>query len=405
MFDDAVSRREFLRAGAAAGVTVAALPALAQDKPAATQPAALVPTRKLGRADVEVSILNLGTTWGCNLRHLNVLHDEGIRFIDTAASYKGGASEKCIGDWFEQTGRRKEYFVITKASPRTPEEWVAGVDERLQALRTDYLDVFFIHGLGDGKYGGEAGRDVPKDKEWAAAAERMKKSGKVRFAGFSTHCNPIELRTALLNSAAEGGWVDVIMPATSPLLMRDNAEFNKALDACYKAGIALISMKECKGADGIREIMPDFEARGLNKFTAVLTAMWSDERFVSVCSLMDNIQKLRENAAAARNFKPLTEKEMAAVADMLRDARRTYCDACDGSCRRAAGTRADLNTIARCVSYVEQNGQREEARALFASLTPEARDWSGADLRAATHACKCHVDFAHVVEKAREYFA
>jgi len=76
MLDDAVSRREFLRAGAAAGVTVAALPALAQDKPATTQPSALVPKRKLGRADVEVSILNLGTTWGCNLGQLNVLHDE-----------------------------------------------------------------------------------------------------------------------------------------------------------------------------------------------------------------------------------------------------------------------------------------------------------------------------------------
>jgi aryl-alcohol dehydrogenase-like predicted oxidoreductase len=405
MFDDAVSRREFLRAGAAAGVTAAALPALAEDPPAKPKDPVLVPKRKLGKTGVEVSILNQGTGGGANVRHLNVMHEEGVRYIDTADCYKGGKAEKTTGEWLEQIGRRKEYFVVTKAHPRTPEQWVQNVDERLKALRTDYIDLFFIHGLGDNDYGSEACRDWPKDKAWAAAAEKMKKSGKVRLVGFSTHCRPIELRIALLNHAAEGGWVDAIMVATSPLLMRDTPELNKALDKCHKAGVGLISMKECKGAGGIKEIIPDFEAKGLNAYTAVLTAMWSDERFASICSHMDNINKLKENAAAARNFKPLNEKEMAAVADMLRGAERTYCDACDGSCQRAAGTQADLNAIARYVSYVEENGQRADARALFAALPPEARDLSGADLHAATHACKCHVDFARVVQKAREYFA
>jgi hypothetical protein len=212
------------------------------------------------------------------------------------------------------------------------------------------------------------------------------------------------LRTRLLETAAAGGWVEAIMVATNLTLMRDNKAFNKALDKCHRAGIGLISMKECKDVARVKEAFPRFEERGLSKFTAVLTAVWTDERFASICSAMDTIDKLKENAAAARNFKPLPPGELTAVDEMLRGIDRRYCAACDGSCREAAGTRADLNSIARYVSYVEESGQLNEARELFAALPPEARNWTGADLSAASHACKCGLDFATIMKKAEAFF-
>jgi hypothetical protein len=39
------------------------------------------------------------------------------------------------------------------------------------------------------------------------------------------------------------------MVATDPILIRQNEEFNKALDACHKAGIGLISMKQGRGTE------------------------------------------------------------------------------------------------------------------------------------------------------------
>jgi hypothetical protein len=210
----------------------------------------------------------------------------------------------------------------------------------------------------------------------------------------------------MLEAAAKGGWVDAIMVATNPMVMRDNKRFNKAIDACHKAGIGLISMKESySGQDTIESVLPDFEKKGLSRVTAVMTAMWTDERFACVCSHMDNIKHLRENAEAARTFKPMSDKDLAAVDAMLRRGRPTYCAACDGSCRRAAGTTADLNAIARYVTYAERNGQLIEARRLFAALPPEARDWSGADLQAATHACHSGIDYARVIEKAQQLLA
>ena len=129
------------------------------------------------------------------------------------------------------------------------------------------------------------------------------------------------------------------------------------------------------------------------------------ERFASACSHMDNLEILHENATAAKNFKPLSKEELTAVDTMLRRSERTFCVACDGSCRRAGKTRANLNTVARYVSYAEEDGRVCEARELLTALPPEARDWSGADLAAASRACKCQLNFGRIVTRAEELLA
>jgi len=404
---DPVTRREFLRRTAAVATATAAVPALTR---AAEEPAAptVLPTRKLGRTGVEVTMLNLGTAQRLNTRLLNATHDNGVRYIDTADCYEGGGAEKAVGEWLAENGRRKEYFVVTKDHPRSPDEWVSMLDRRLEALKVDQVDLFFLHCLGDGEYPAEAncGADWPKSKEWAAAADKMKKSGKTRFVGFSSHCKPIERRIAALNNAAEGGWVDALMVAVDPKLIRDNAELNKALDACHNAGVGLISMKEVRGGLGdINDLVPDLRDKGLTPHTAVLSAIWTDGRFASICSHMDNIKKLTENSEAARKFKPLNSQEMGAVYDMLQNCRRTFCHGCDGSCQRAAGTQTAFADITRYLAYYEQDGRRAEARALFAALPREQREWIGADLCAASRACVGGLDFRELLHRAAEKLA
>ena len=407
-----LSRRGFLRSAAAAATLAAAVPSQTQAEDQAGQTADAMPRRKLGRTGVEVPILNLGTGTPADARLLNAAYDEGVRYFDTADCYANGASEKMIGEWFANTGRRNDVFLVTKDHPKTPDEWVAMIDKRLEVLRTEQVDLFFIHALGDiaglGNYGeaAEGGKDWPKSAEWAAAARKMKKSGKIKLAGFSAHCRPLEYRIALLNNAAAGGWVDAIMVAADPHLIRTNDQFNKALDNCHEAGVGLICMKEVRGGLAhIKDDFPEFKDKGLTPHTAVLSAVWSDGRFASICSLMDNIKKLKENAAAARNFKPLTGDELGAVCRMLQDHRRTFCHGCDGSCQRAAGTQTAFADIARYLSYYEEDGRRAEARALFAALAPQQRDWSRADLRAASRACVNKLDFPDILTRAAEKLA
>jgi predicted aldo/keto reductase-like oxidoreductase len=396
-------------------MAAAAAPALAADetpppvsKPPETEPVPIVlPRRPLGRTGVEVTILAQGAAFAINERILNMMHALGIRYIDAAAAYMVGNAERIIGKWFHKTGLRQEYFLVDKDAPLTPEQMTVMIDKRLETLQSDYIDLFMLAPLGESEhYHGLEDARWFNDPKWTRAVEKIRKSGKVRFFGFSSHTSSIDVRTGLLNAAAKGGWVDALMVSADPTVLRSNAAFAKAVDACHKAGVGLVSMKQTRGGPAaIKKIFPSFEEKGFNAYTAVLAAMWTDERFASVCSHMDTFDKLRENATACRNFKPLTADELASVETMLRGAERTYCLACDGRCRRAAGTRAELNTVARYVNYAEEDGRVFEARHLLVNMPPAARNWPGADLYAARNACKCHLDYPNIIKRAEELLA
>src|SRR4051794_35291407 len=83
----------------------------------------------------------------------------------------------------------------------------------------------------------------PKSKEMKDAVEAIKKTGKVKFVGFSTHDPKIAEQ---LENAARGSFIDVIMLKFSPGLGKDEP-LSRALDACHKANIGLVSMKQIGG--------------------------------------------------------------------------------------------------------------------------------------------------------------
>ncbi len=406
--DDGVSRRTFIKAGvtmaAAAGVGWEAWADQQQGEAAATP--APMPRRVIKRTGQEIPILAQGAGRPPTPRLLNAAYDAGIRCIDTGADYGNASSERVIGQWLTKTGRRKEICLITKDRPTTPDEWAGMVDRSLRQLQTDYIDVYLVHSLGgEGWLGTERGDcDIPTRKEWAAAADKLKKSGKVGCVGFTSHAE-VPLRVALLNNAAAGSWVEAAMVSYDPKLVRDNADFSKALDACHKAGVGLICMKGMRAVDDIPKILPDFADLGLSSYQAVLHAIWTDERITTITSEMPNVPIIQENATAARNFQPLGPSKVAAVVGLYERYGRRFCNACDGRCRRAGGTRAALNDIVRALSYYERDGDREKGRALFASLAPERRDWRGADLAAASAACRCKLDFAALLRRAEEKLA
>lgn len=116
-------------------------------------------TRRLGRTDMEVSILGFGGAEiglegpGASLatvtRLLNTALDEGLNLIDTGECY--GASEELIGR--AVSGRRRDYFLFTKCGhpdgmPREdwrPDSLLGSIQRSLRRLRTDCLDLIQLH--------------------------------------------------------------------------------------------------------------------------------------------------------------------------------------------------------------------------------------------------------------------
>jgi aryl-alcohol dehydrogenase-like predicted oxidoreductase len=362
-FAGEIDRRGFLGAGAGALAVAASLGDGASAQAQATSrtnQSAVLPKRTLGRTGVEVTILTLGTWQSAGgERLLRFAWANGIRYFDTAKSY---GSEPMIGGWLQAMPEaRKDLFLVTKDHPAEPRQLLQQLDERLEQLQTDYVDLIFIHALGDHNFSTQV--KWPRSREFKETAEAIRRSGKARFVGFSTHH---QRRPEILQAAAEGGFVDVIMLQNNPWSARADA-MNRALDACSKRGIGLISMKQVAGNVNLREIarrLPGLKERGLTPYQGLLHAIWTDERFASCCVSMRNTDQIRENSEAARTFRPMTTAEIDQLRDDCIAAGPTFCAGCDGRCSAAAGTTAELGNLTRLLTYHDHHGYRAIARQL-----------------------------------------
>jgi predicted aldo/keto reductase-like oxidoreductase len=440
-----VDRREFLQAGAAvtaaSALTLGATSAgLAQEPAKATK---ILPTRKLGKTGVDVTILNVGTGAWKSLGNaapllLRTAYANGIRYIDTAKAY---GTEPDIAKFFKAVPEaKKDTFVVTKDTPKSPKQMIEQLDQNLARLQLDSVDMFFFHGLGD-HHDTNTCLEFLKGKEFRETVDAMKKSGKVKFVGFSCHHPDLAL---MLETAAQANVVDAIMVKYSAFAPKDHP-FNKALDACHAKNIGLISMKQLLGSTEFLGSMADLmkgldpkaseeenlkamgaklqsseasrlkaiaekapaslKEKGLKPYEMLLHAIWTDERIATACVSLKNTDQIIEGVHAARTFEPLKAAELDAIRELHLASNPTHCALCDGSCAKAAGTDAALGDLARFLAYHQHGGERTEARRQYASLTNSARDWKGADLAAAQAACPNHLNFAELLPKVDEYLA
>jgi aryl-alcohol dehydrogenase-like predicted oxidoreductase len=177
--------------------------------------------RKLGRTDVQVSEICLGTmTWGLQNNEadgheqMDYALAEGINFFDTAEMYAVppsaetfGKTEQIIGTWFEARKNRDKVILASKvAGGGRP--WVRGgkgidgpsvreaIEGSLRRLRTDYIDLYQVHWPRRGHYHFEGSWDynpfkqnrdevVPNILEVLEVMGELVKEGKIRYFGLS----------------------------------------------------------------------------------------------------------------------------------------------------------------------------------------------------------------------------
>ena len=134
--------------------------------------------RKLGRSDIEVSEICLGSmTWGTQNSEaeghaqIDYALDHGVNFIDTAELYPSnpmsaatvGRTEEIIGSWLARFGRRDEVVLATKVAGEghdyiqngidiSPEKIRVSLEGSLKKLQTDYIDLYQLHWPNRGSY-------------------------------------------------------------------------------------------------------------------------------------------------------------------------------------------------------------------------------------------------------------
>lgn len=183
----------------------------------------MVEYRKLGRTDVSVSAIALGTmTWGEQNTEaeghaqLDYAIGRGVNFIDTAEIYSippragtQGATERIIGSWLAARGNRDKVILATKVSGRSDNNYLRPNGERtqldrkniayaiegsLKRLRTDYIDLYQLHwpdrsvplfGAGGTVFRGAPSAPEVPIEETLEALNDLVKAGKVRHIGLS----------------------------------------------------------------------------------------------------------------------------------------------------------------------------------------------------------------------------
>jgi hypothetical protein len=395
------TRRSFLKVAGAFGLG-SLLPG--RTAHAAEAPAAVpgkVPTRAFGRTGVSVSILSLGGTIDIpgNQLMLKRAVDWGVTYWDTAAGYVGGKSEEGIGMFLEANpGIRKNLFIVTKSGRHNPEGMSELLAQSLERLKTDYVDLYFMHGISD------PGALTPEVKAWA---EQKKKAGKIRFFGFSTHKNMEDC----LAAAARLDWVDGIMTAYNYRLMNTD-DMKRAVDACAKAGIGLTAMKTIgKGqragtSEQDVKLLNHFLTRGFTAEQAKLKAVWENQQIASICSQMPNLKILTENVAAATDNVKLTATDNWMLRQEALATSSSYCAGCAARCEAAVGHRAPIADTMRCLMYYHGHGDHDLARNEFAQLPEAARNsMAGLNFAAAERACPHRLPIGKMIAEARELLA
>jgi aryl-alcohol dehydrogenase-like predicted oxidoreductase len=152
--------------------------------------------RYLGRSGIRVTGLAMGASRTMEPAVIKAALDGGINFFDTGRRYAGGNNEIMLGKAFEGIRDKviiqskipvdgQDRFDSTESVRETVKSMESSVHESMKALKTDYIDVMLLHGMSK--------PEITYHEEVMRFMEKLRKEGKVRAIGFSSHGNMTEL--------------------------------------------------------------------------------------------------------------------------------------------------------------------------------------------------------------------
>jgi aryl-alcohol dehydrogenase-like predicted oxidoreductase len=264
-------------------------------------PGRTMPTRRLGRTGVEVSLLGIG---GYHLgipprpEAIRIVHeaiDHGVTFLDNCWDYNGGESERRMGDALAG-GYRERTFLMTKLDGRTADAATAQLDQSLKRLRTDWIDLVQIH---------EVIRMSDPDRAFAPggtieALVRAREAGKLRFIGFTGHKSP-QIHLAMLNAARKHGFrFDTVQMPLNVMDAHYDSFEKLVLPVLVRDKIGVLGMKPM-GSGIILESHTVSAVECLRYAMGLPTSV--------VITGCDTIGVLRQALATAMTFEPGNDRE------------------------------------------------------------------------------------------------
>ncbi|MEK7405933.1 MAG: aldo/keto reductase [Acidobacteriota bacterium] len=216
-------------------------------------------------------------------------YDLGVNYFDNARGYWDGRAEEAYGAALAPF--RKQVFLTSKSSARTRKGAEDELHLSLKALKTDYLDLWQIHGVGELS-------EVEKIFAPGGAievVEAAKKAGKCRFIGFTGHHDP-HVHAEMLRRYDKFDTIFMPLHAADPSYL----SFEKiALPMAVERGLGVQVMKSFANA----RLMSMLSARECLSYALSLPVH-------CVAIGATTIGQLEDDVRIAQQFKPLSNEEM-----------------------------------------------------------------------------------------------
>jgi len=367
-----VSRRWFI-GGAATGVVSAGLELSGYQRAEAVEqetPAPEISYRVLGRTGLKIPLISFGVMNSDNPDLLRRAFDLGLNHLDTAHLYLRGNSERVIGEVVEGRGNRDSIYIATKmrfardregkvftneATAREPapteENLFQQLETSLERLRTDYIDILYLHSC----YSPAMATFEPL----MSALVKAKEQGKARFIGVSTHSD----EPNVIRAAVDAGVYDVVL--TSYNYLQDHKDaVGDAITYAGGKGVGVVAMKTQGG-----KRLNQKEGVEINH-QAALKWVFANPHVCTAIPGMTTFEQMDSNFSVMGDLELSDgEERELKLASLLPGT--YFCQSCR-ECVPTCPERVEIPSLMRAYMYAEAYGNTIQAEETIGSL-PEDR--------------------------------
>ena len=258
-----------------------------------------IPRRKFGKTGEELTLIGqaggrLGMVTPEEAKAIvRRAYDLGLNYFDNARLYWNGRSEEVMGEVLQP--HRKELFITTKSATYTKAGATADLHASLKALRTDYVDLWQIHQVGEMK----EVEQIFGPGGSIEAFEQAKKEGKCRFIGFTGHRNP-QVHLEMLKRYDKYDTILMPLNPADPAYL----SFEKlVLPVAIQRGMGIQGMKGTANA----KLLSSFAVRDCLRYVLSLPGVTC---LAVGCTTLGQIE---DDVRIAKEFRPYSETELASL--------------------------------------------------------------------------------------------
>ena len=305
----------------------------------------------LGATGIKVSDVSFGAISLFEPNVLRYAYDQGVTYFDTAEGYVNTKSESYIGQALKDI--RDKITITTKHlySPRQQikrEDIIRRVEASLKRMQTDYVDVAMIHNISD--------LALLENEELLAAYSQLKKDGKIRFTGFSSHNPKVHLKQALEN--------DFCQVALFIYNHTEGKDAEPVIEEARRKGIGTVAMKVFAG--GMQGSLKSLISQEVSYPQAAIRWVLSNPNIDCCIVTMSSYSHVEEYVAASG--KPLNRESLQMIAEYQRQTSSEYCRVSCERCLSSCPNNVAVNEILRYGMYFENYRMEKEAMRYYSQL-------------------------------------